>query len=439
MTSFRRAVAFVLLLIALCARTYAQGPGPGSGPVQGAQQARQPGTLAAGPIWIHPYIHLGTVGWDTNVFYTPRDSTTQGRTADFFASGGPGLNITLPVRNSFRVFGDGWANYYYYAKTEELRTFGGSAGGGFEWSAASFTAGANAFYQKTFERPGYEVDQRVTQEGWNNRIYLNYDGGGMGARFQLRPSFRSERRTTPTGEYYLGQDLSRTLTQDMYLARVEAAYRITGKTSLIAVGDYQIDRFPKDPARDTDSNRVGGGFAIASDTRLYGRVEAGIRFFRPRNSTVDSKGSGFYTNSEMGWIFGPKTRLYARVTADTYFSAFQSTQGLPTNTNWTYELRLLRRITEKINFDLWTRWTTLKSDVPLMVLPPEGGPPTAIVRSDVNSESGAFLSYTIWKTLHAGVSATYSNRNSNYSDFGVDGLLVGLRVEYAPPSQISVR
>jgi hypothetical protein len=150
---------------------------------------------------------------------------------------------------------------------------------------------------------------------------------------------------------------------------------------------------------------------------------------------VSSKGSGFYTNSDLGWIFGPKTRLQLRVTADTTYSAFQSTEGLPTNTNWTYEAHLYRKVTPKIELDLWTRWTTLKSDVPLLVLPPEGGPPTAIVRDDVNSELGAFLSYRIWNTLRAGVNATYNNRDSNYSDFGVDGLLVGLRIEYDPPQQ----
>jgi len=58
---------------------------------------RAAGHVALGPFYLTPKFRIGTIGLDTNVLYTPTDRTT-----DISGSGGPGLELALPVGGSSR-------------------------------------------------------------------------------------------------------------------------------------------------------------------------------------------------------------------------------------------------------------------------------------------------------------------------------------------------
>src|SRR5690242_6400106 len=68
----------------------------------GEHRAEEPGLVHLGPFYLTPLLRIGTVGLDTNVFYTPSD-----RQVDVSGSGGPGLRIVVPVASGFRFASEG--------------------------------------------------------------------------------------------------------------------------------------------------------------------------------------------------------------------------------------------------------------------------------------------------------------------------------------------
>ena len=55
--------------------------------------------------------------------------------------------------------------------------------------------------------------------------------------------------------------------------------------------------------RDTDSNRIYGGFEVQSQTRLSGRAVGGVRLFRPKNAAKWSDRSGPYVDVNLAYRF----------------------------------------------------------------------------------------------------------------------------------------
>src|SRR5262245_34764220 len=78
------------------------------------EEEARPGRFQVGPFYLTPYIHIGTLGYDSNALYTATDVE-----GDFTASGGPGLEIVLPIRRLSRFTLDGALDYIYYAEHEE--------------------------------------------------------------------------------------------------------------------------------------------------------------------------------------------------------------------------------------------------------------------------------------------------------------------------------
>src|SRR4249919_44191 len=82
--------------------------------------SERPGLFRLGALYLTPYLHIGTLGIDTNVFYT-----ATARQADFTASGGPGLEIVRPFGSESRLRVDGGLDYLYFAKTDSQRRLNG--------------------------------------------------------------------------------------------------------------------------------------------------------------------------------------------------------------------------------------------------------------------------------------------------------------------------
>lgn len=417
-------------LVVVCAAVVS-GAGPasvqaqavgGSRPEGEDQSSGQRWRLRAGPLAIAPYIRLGQIALDTNVFYTAEERTT-----DLTASGGPGLRIDVPMGRVV-PFVDGNVNYYWFARTKEERRFGGGAGGGFDWNAGAFRMGASRYFVRTYERPSFEVDRRVLRDEWQTRVHLDVDAG---ARFRIEPRFSVENREVPAGFEYLGSDLSRSLTENRSRLELGLIYGLTSKTDFVVLLDQEWSRFPKDVTRDADSNRLAGGFALQSQTRLGGRAIGGIRLFRPKGR---GRGAGFtrpYAEARLEWILGGKTRLSAEYTLDTQYSAFGTESGaLPTVATQNVGVRFFRRIGRRIEFNADGRLMTLKNDTPVVVR--RRGSEQTVIRDDQSYGASADLGFRIRERLRLGVMATYNERQSNFADFGVDGLLLGASIRFNP-------
>jgi hypothetical protein len=411
-------------LLVACSFVLLAGNAAAQAPTEtGEQRSDQPLRFRLGRVEVAPYIRVGEVALDSNVYFTPEDRKT-----DLTTSGGPGLRITVPA-GRFRLYGDGNVDYYWFLRTKEQRRFGGQAGGGVDWETSRLGAGLSRVFSRTYRRPSIEVDQRVQQDAWSDDAYLSLDLG----RVTVLPSYNYV-ETVAEQVDFLGTDLARTLTQNRRNVTLETLWRLTPKTAFILLGDQEWTRFPKALRRDSDSNRLAGGFQLSSETRLSGRVLGGVRLFRPIGGPGGRASGGRqakpFADAAFDWRLGAKTSFGARYRYDTTYSAFDTVDGrLPLILNQEAALSFSRRILRRFSLELEGGVTTQRNDGQVIVLQPEE---RAIERDDRYYRARADFGFFIFERLRFGVVGTYSERQSNFADFGVDGLLVGASLRFNP-------
>lgn len=415
----------ILVGAALGAGSLLQGQdsGPLQQPPAASGSRERPGLFHIGPFYVTPRLRIGTIGLDTNVFYTATDRRT-----DVSASGGPGLDLVLPVKRSVLFTATAGIDYLYFLRTTSQRRLTGGGGVRGEWFGARSSLGVGRSYSRSFARPNLEVDRRISQEQWQTRADFRLR---VGQRFGFATEASATRFEVDAGQTFLGADLQRNLSRDTYRGFAEISYRLTPKTSLLIEGDHQLDRFLLDPLRDADSNRVGAGVGVASQTLLSGRAVAGIRSFRPRRPTAGGNVFGYYALADLTYHAGPRTRLGGAYTRDRYFSAFSPLGKTPTICIEGYRLRLEKGLIGQVDLRLWGGLTRLGSDGEVTI-EPRPGERTVAVRDDTAWEAGADLGYVFRSRLRVGVAAGYTERRSTIADFGIRGLLVGATVTYTP-------
>jgi hypothetical protein len=400
----------------------AQVPTPTSVPPSERPPDKPPGLLRLGPFWLNPRFNIGSLGLDTNVFYTSSDRRT-----DVHASGGPGLEVILPLVGDLALKGDGGLDYLYYARTPELRRLTGGGFGRVEWAGERLLAGAEHGYHLAFARPSFEVDERIEQEERRTYAELRIKAGH---RLTFALEGLISRHEAEQGATFLGTDLQRTLTRRTERGFFELGYRLTPKTSLIVEVDHQADRFRLDPGRDADSNRLGGGFRLESRTRLAGRAVAGVRSFRPL-AAGSRDVQRFYAQADLTYHFGPRTRLVGGYAQDIQHSAFEPTGDTPTVRAETGRLRLEKGLGGRFDVRFGAALTRLVTDGAVRIVPAEG-PAFTAVRDDTVREAGAELGYTFRARLRLGAGATYTERRSTIADLGIEGLLLGGTITFTP-------
>ncbi len=414
--------------MALAPRGRAQVQPPDAGPpVPRAESlspaGKRPEGFEAGAFFIKPYLAIGGIGVDTNVFYTQQD-----RQNDFFASGGPGLKITAPAKR-VRFTLDGELQYHYFAKTEEQRKLGGNAAARVEYLGNMLRAGADRSYHLTWGRPNLQVDERVLREQWSTGAYLEL-GKQEAGRLRVSPIFNLTRTEFPDRPEYQGNDLNSNLARDTYRFGLGLSYDLTGKTSLLAGAEQQLDRFLETPSRDADSARYVLGFRIDSATRLGGEIVGGVRLYRPKSAAGGPDLQRPYWNVDLRYGFGAKTRLEVGFRQDLQYSALTAASTSQVMEAREYGARLLRDITEKIDLRLFGRFRQIVGDGAVIVEGPDGQPEVAF-RDDDDASYGADLGYT-WRGLRVGLTAGYQKRNARSADLGLEGLLLGASIVYNP-------
>jgi hypothetical protein len=414
------ALVAVALLVAGSASGRAQEPAPPLAPPPATTD--RPGLFHWGPFWVTPRFRLGNIGLDTNVFYTSTDRQT-----DFYASGGPGLGILVPMKAA-RLILEGNVGYNYFARTRSQRRWTDGAKARLEVGRGRARAGIEENYTRTFERPSFEVDRRISTDTWTTRADFTLD---FTQRTGIRAEASRQHVDIPRGQGFFGTDLGKTLSRDVNLAILGLLYHATAKTSLVLEGDYQQDRFRYQQDRDTESNRIYGGFEVQSQTRLSGRAVGGVRLFRPKNAAKWSDRRGPYVDVNLAYRFGPRTALTATYLRDVQFSAFEPTGSTPTVDREDYGGRFEKGFLGRGSLWLYGGISRFVTDGAVTVIDGEGNVVTA-VRDDKAWHGGADLGYYLRPRLRIGVAATYTKRKSTFDDFGLKGLLVGGTVSYNP-------
>lgn len=405
----------------LAAPTWAQVADPGSAGGGVAEVLpERPGLFRVGSFYLTPYLHVGTLGIDTNVFYTPTDRQT-----DFTASGGPGLEVVRPIGKLSRIRLDGGMDYVWFAKTEAQRRLNGYGSALLDLQGVRTRFALEERYATTFSRPSYEVNERVQQEAEGTQALL---GRRLSERFALA-IFGSRQHTVTDSTDYLGTDLGRTLTEDRYEAGGELRLALSVKTKLVGGGEQEWHRFPVAPERDGQSTLAYGGFRTDGTALISGQALGGARFFQLESGETRS---AVYIDVDAAWAYSPKTKIGARFTRDLNYSALATTGETPTNVQLMGELYLDKMLTRTIYLRIFGRLGQLNSDGQVVIVTPEEGLVVA-VRDDRIREAGAEFGYQFRPRVRIGVTARYSKRRSNIRTFGVDGLLAGLTVQYNPP------
>jgi hypothetical protein len=400
-----------------------EAPSPLPSPVpQAPSTAGRPGLLKLGPLYVTPFIRINSAGLDTNVFYTAAD-----RRVDAMARGGPGLEIVLPA-GDVRFLVDGGIDYLYFVRTKSQRHLGGGGRARLEWNPGRFRAAIEEGYARSFDRPGLEVDERILRDSWNTRGELAL---ALPGRLGIHTAVNTVQRTVPEATTYRGTDLGRTLTQAEHRFLAGLSYRLTQKTSVLLEGDLQLDRFERDPLRDADSNRVYAGLAMVSPTRLAGRAVAGVRFFRPHEGGPLARETTPYVSADLTYRFRPRTALRTRYDRDLSFSAFDTTDGAPTLKNERMEAHLEKGLFGRFVIDIYGVYTRLRSDGAVTLTSGPGLSETR-VRKDTAWSGGVDFGYQFRSRVRVGVAATYLDRQSNFRDLGIQGVLVGATVKYTP-------
>ena len=379
----------------------------------------RPGLIRAGSFYLTPYLRIGTLGVDTNVFYTPTDRQT-----DFMASGGPGLEIVRPIGKESRIGLDGGMDYLWFARTESQRRLNGYGSALLDLEGVKTRFAVEERYATSFSRPNYQVNERVQQliEGTQGLLTRR-----LGERFQV--ALVGYRRHTDTDSVdYLGTDLGTTLTEDRYLAGGELRTALSVKTQFVVGGDHTWHRFAREPERDGESTLAYGGFRTDETALVSGRALGGARLFR---LDTGAERTIAYFDFDARWSPSPKTTFGFRGRRDLDYSAFSTAGPTPTNLHAMVEAYVDKMLSRTIYLRLFGRLGQLDSDGTITIETPDG--PVTAVRTDRIREAGAELGYQFRQRVRIGATVTYSNRRSNFDDFGVDGLLAGLTVQYNPP------
>ena len=266
-----RARAWLLLVITATGADVRAQTGDTPGSRVGDAGGERPGLFRLGTFYFTPYLHIGTLGVDTNVFYTATDRQT-----DFTAAGGPGLEIVRPFGRESRLRIDGGLDYLYFAKTDSQRRLNGYGNAYLDLRGVKTRLAVEERYAQTFSRPNYEVDERVEQETEGTRALLRRDLGDR-ARLAL---FGSRLHTRTQSQLYLGTNLGNTLTEDQYQAGGELQFGLSIKTRFVAAGEESWYRYPNLPERDGSSTLAYGGFRTDETALITGWALGGMRWFR---------------------------------------------------------------------------------------------------------------------------------------------------------------
>jgi hypothetical protein len=390
-------------------------------PPSPAPPEEPPGRFRLGPVYLTPSFRVRTIGLDTNVFYTPTDRRT-----DLTAAAGPGLEVVVPISGSSRLVTDGSLDYLYFLRTESERQLNGAGRARLDWKTTRSSAGVEEAYRRTYGRLGFEVDRRV---------FLEHESTGVDARRRLASRFSlgldasRGRFVGDTDEPFLGADLRRALSRDVYLAGAALEYHLTVKTSLVLEGEYQSDRFLEDAARDADQPRVLGGLRTDESALVSGRALVGVRMFRLRGTTAGRR-NVLAADLDATWNVSPRTRVGVGFQRDLSFSAF-TPSDTPTLLTHAVQLRVEKELTARVDLKLFARRSRFTSDGAVEVELAEGETVRA-VRDDTAEELGADLGYRFRRRLRVGMAAVFTERRSSIATFGIDGLLLGATVTFVP-------
>ena len=370
-----------------------------------------------GPFVVTPTFRIGTLGVDTNVRYS-RD-----RQVDFVASAGPGLDVSLPFHDSWKVNVESSAQYMYFQRTVQLRRWTWEGTSGLFWQNTGTEASVVAGIHRDFSRPSFEVDQRIARTTRSLDGTVSRDLGRLTMRFGGNGTVTR----VDEGQEFRGADVSTSLATDRVGGTLQFELSVTAVSALLFEGGYEETHFPKATIRNYAQEYAGLG--IKTDGYFTGQVTAGAR--RTHLLGLPLSRTRPYLRGFMSQQLGPRFKLAERYTHESNASAFAVDGTLPTYENRTLDADLSIQLTQRIDMKVGGTRTRLLSEGLVQILD-DAGKVVKAERDDVVYVARAEFGLRLGRTRTVAF-VSYTTRDSQYfADFGIQGVQAGARVEYAP-------
>lgn len=416
-----RKIAALGLSLALFGSTSdAQTSNPTAVPVPDRHSGAPLAQFTLGPLVVTPTFKIGSLAIDTNVQYA------RTKTTDFVASAGPGLDLALPFHDQWKFEVESSAQYVYFLRTEELRRWTGLGAATLYWKGTG-TRFQTAFgYTREFDRPSYEVNIRVARTIKDVSTQIERDLG----RLTLAARAMYGQTRADDDQLYRGTNLSTNLSTDDFFAGLQLRYSVTPISSLLVEGGYKETHFPDASVRNFAEEFAGAG--VKTTGFFKGEATAGVR--RTHLLTGSISKTRPYFRANMMQQLSRRFRLTERYDNNSSVSAFARDGFLPTYENRQLSVDLFIELTRRFDMRLGGTRAHNISDGEIQVVTDTGEVAFAL-RDDLVYDARADIGIRLSRTRLAAF-VSYTTRHSVYfSDFGIEGLQTGIRLEYAPQNK----
>jgi hypothetical protein len=245
-------------------------------------------------------------------------------------------------------------------------------------------------------------------------------------RLGLGMGIHRQRDSVPSGNVYLGTDLGRAMSRDLYRVNAMLSYRLTDRSAWVVEGEREISSFRYDGGRDGDFDRLATG--LRTQAYLNGSLLVGMNWFHPRHAEGGSDAQAYFVEITLQRQVTPKTRLGLQWHHDLGYSLL-ATSGSPIQSNEMLSLYLHKDLLARFDLELTGRRQWMGSQGAVTITLPSGEQIVAS-RSDTAYDAIADLGYRFRSRYRIGIMADYTTRRSTIEYFGVSGLTFGLSFKF---------
>jgi hypothetical protein len=261
-----RIAAVTLTLLARPPAVLAQIPAP-----------EGPAPLQIGPLGLFPTVLINDVGTDSNVF-----NEEENPKEDFTMTVGPRLAAVLRSGRA-QLTAVTSQGFVYFRKYKDEESVNFSHGARLDVTVRGLRPLISAEYTRTRDRPNAEIDARARRTERNVTAGVDLLVTGVTALTVLA---KADETRFEEGERFRGVDLSAELTREGRMASGGLKVTLSPFSTLVLAGEFQQDRFPHSPVRDSDSKRFQPTLLFSSEAAISGRAAFGYRWFTPLNPSV---------------------------------------------------------------------------------------------------------------------------------------------------------
>jgi len=287
---------------------------PSAAVAQDARGAPPASAFRVGPAYLTPLFDIPVFGVDSNVFNETTDTDS-----DLTAHIQPQLQGELRMRRARIEFGQLF-NFIYFQKYASERSFNSNSNARVDVTLSRLTLYGTAAYMKTNDRPGLEVDARVSQ------IRTPVGGGvllDLTRKTSLDVGADFEQMRFEQGVVFGRANLRDELTRGSHAYHVGLRHALTPLTTAALTVRQQTSTFDFAVRRNNTALRVAPALVFRPNALISGTAEVGFMRFSTTDASIrDYRGS--IARVDLAYVLRGVTRFSAQVGRDLLPSAVPS-------------------------------------------------------------------------------------------------------------------